>query len=145
MTTPARLSFALALLSLAACKSAPDPLAAEKAQCQALAQQKELKSGLTVAECAKRLKEASDANDPALRANELLDRVQGLVAAGKAGPQSASQRQELTDALSSLQELGRPAVPPLLKKLSSAQDPDLRIAVARVLVTLCSEDCDAQK
>jgi hypothetical protein len=44
------------LLASVACKNTPDPLAAERATCAQLAERKQLKSGLSIDDCALQLK-----------------------------------------------------------------------------------------
>jgi hypothetical protein len=51
----------LFLLLAIACKKTPDPLADQRKTCQDLSDQKALKAGLSVDDCAKQLKSASDA------------------------------------------------------------------------------------
>ena len=142
MTGPARAILLATLSAALGCKHPPDPLEAPRAQCQKLADAKELKSGMTVEACAKELRAA----DPAVRAQALLEQIQALVTAGK-GPtqQTAPQHQALADALQGLASLGKPAVPPAQKLMTESKDPDLRIALARVLVALCIDDCAGQK
>lgn len=148
--TPRPLSFALlcGLLSAgllqASCKPGPpDPLDEHRKACRDLEAAKQLRAGLTVEECAKDLKSAADARDPARRAEELTQRLAALVLAGK-GSSDPSQRQELRDTLIAVQGLGKPAVPALQARMNGSQDPDLRIAVARALVHICGADCNTQ-
>jgi hypothetical protein len=126
---PLRFVFLAGLL--VACR--PDPLADFRNTCRGLEEQKLLRAGLSVDRCAQQLKERADLDDPALKAEELVGRVTRLVGRGGA--------QELRDTLSQLQGLGRPAVAPALATLKSARDPGLRLALARVLINLCAEDC----
>ena len=132
-------------LSIAACKSGPpDPLDEHRKACKDLESAKQLRAGLTVEECAKELKAAADARDPARRAEELTQRLAALVLAGK-GSSDPSQRQELRDTMIAVQGLGKPAVPALQARMSGSQDPELRIAVAKALVHICGGDCNAQE
>jgi hypothetical protein len=125
------------LLLLLACNRAPDPLAEHRKTCEQLLEQKALKPGLSVENCAKELKTRADLTDPARRAEELVDRIAQLVTAGKGKPAPV----ELKDAQLSLQALGRPAVGPALAKMKGSGDPDVRLAIAKVLVNLCAQDC----
>ena len=129
----------LALAALA-CARAPDPLAEQRATCEQLYSQKALRAGLSVEECAKDLKARADLADPDRRASELIERVGRLIGAGKDKP-SPGQQDELRDSLLALQGLGRPAAAPTLAKMKAATDKDLRIALAKVLVNVCAEDC----
>jgi hypothetical protein len=52
------------LLASIACKNTPDPLAAERATCAQLAERKQLKSGLSVDDCALQLKAAAPVPAP---------------------------------------------------------------------------------
>jgi hypothetical protein len=133
-----------ATLALCGCKRTPDRLDAERAQCRALAGEKQLRAGLGIEECAAQLKAIADAADPAVRADELMDRAQALVSASR-GTGAFLQHREVSKILSDLQELGRPAVPAMLRRLSASRDPDLKIGIARVLVVLCSEDCGQRR
>jgi hypothetical protein len=142
LRTPVAL-LAFALAALPACKQAPDPLDEHRKACKELDAAKSLRAGLTVEECAKELKAAAEARDPARRAEELAQRLAALVIAGKSNS-DATQRQELRDTLIALQGLGKPAVAPLQQRMTGSQDPDLRIAVAKVLVNICGEDCALQ-
>ena len=147
MPSPSALWTVLALcgcLALAACKGAPDPLDEHRAACRELEAKKLLRAGLAIDECAKELKAAADARDPARRAEELTQRLAALVLAGK-GAGDPTQRQELRDTLIAVQSLGKPAVPALQARLTGSQDPDLRIAVARALVHICGADCTTQQ
>jgi len=132
---------ALLLLLAFGCNRTPDPLAEQRRTCARLAEQKSLRAGLSVDDCAKELKERADLADPGRRAEELVDRIARLVTAGKVKPAPA----ELKDAQLSLQALGRPAVAPTLAKMRSSSDADVRLAVAKVLVNLCASDCAAAK
>ena len=144
MHLPSRLAvLAAALCASSACTQAPDPLEEHRKACRELDASKSLRAGLTVDECAKELKAAAEARDPARRAEELTQRLAALVIAGKSGT-DATQRQELRDTLAAVQGLGKPAVPALQQRLTGSQDPDLRIAVAKALVNICGEDCAAQ-
>jgi hypothetical protein len=132
---------AAALCALPACKLPSDgPVDEHRKACLELEASKSLRAGLTVEECAKELKAAAEARDPARRAEELAQRLAALVIAGKSGS-DAVQRQELRDTLIALQGLGKPAVPALQQRMNGSQDPDLRIAVAKALVNICGEDC----
>lgn len=139
-----RASILACVLVLAACARPPDPLELFRATCRGLQEKKELKEGLSIEQCAKDLKAASDADDPVRRAEELLTRLEALVQKGKAG-QSTTHQQELRDAVLSLQLLGRFAVPQLKAKLEASPDADLRIAVARALVGICSTECAQER
>ena len=141
MRPPSLALLVAALCAAAACKQAPDPLQEQRKACRELDASKSLRAGLTVEECAKELKAAADARDPARRAEELTQRLAALVIAGKSGT-DATQRQELRDTLAAVQGLGKPAVPALQQRMTGSQDPDLRIAVAKALVNICGEDCE---
>ena len=142
MNGPVRAILLATLLAALGCKRAPDPLAGPRAQCASLAAAKELKTGITIEDCAKELHAA----DPAVRVLALLDQTQALVAAGKGkAPQTGAQRQALAEALQGIANLGRPAVAPALARMTASKDSDLRIALARVLVALCIDDCAQQK
>jgi len=52
-----RIACLLALLALA-CTKTPDPLAEQRAQCRALEEKHELRPGLAVDDCARKLTEA---------------------------------------------------------------------------------------
>jgi hypothetical protein len=143
MRLPSLALLAAALCAVSACKQAPDPLDEHRKACRELDASKSLRAGLTVEECAKELKAAADARDPARRAEELTQRLAALVIAGKSGS-DATQRQELRDTLIAVQGLGKPAVPALQQRMTGSQDPDLRIAVAKALVNICGEDCAVQ-
>jgi hypothetical protein len=132
---------AFLLLLAFGCNRAPDPLAEHRHACAQLAEQKALRAGLSIDDCAKELKARADLADPVRQAEELVDRIARLVAAGKSKPAPA----ELKDAQLSLQALGRPAVAPTLARLKGSGDADLRLAVAKVLVNLCASDCAAAK
>ena len=56
------------LFAVVACNRAPDPLAEQRKTCQQLADQKALKAGLTVDDCAKQLKARDDAAAPKVEA-----------------------------------------------------------------------------
>jgi hypothetical protein len=58
----------LLLLAAIACNRGPDPLAAQRKTCQDLADQKALKAGLTVDDCAKQLKARDEAAAPKVEA-----------------------------------------------------------------------------
>ena len=132
------------LLGSLACNRAPDPLDEHRKACKELEASKSLRAGLSIEECARDLKAAADARDPARRAEELSQRLAALVIAGKSNA-DATQRQELRDTLIALQGLGKPAVPALQQRLTGSQDGDLRIAVAKALVNICGEDCSKQQ
>ena len=74
------------LLVALACNRAPDPLAEHRKTCEQLLEQKALKAGLSVENCAKELKSRADLNDPARRAEDVVDRIAQLVTAGKGKP-----------------------------------------------------------
>jgi len=135
-TLCALVPFALPL----SCKKPHDPLAEQRAVCLALQENHQLRAGLAVEECARRLKESADLNDPARKAVDLVDRVGQLAAAGR-----PTDRTELRDALDSLQQIGRPAVAPALSRLQGSPDSNVRLALARVLVGICGEDCADRK
>jgi hypothetical protein len=144
LRSPIRAASLLAVsLALCACTKAPDPLEEHRKACRDLQASKSLREGLSIEECAKELKAASDARDPARRAEELTQRIAALVIAGKSGA-DASQKQELKDAIAAVELLGRPAVPALQERLGGSQDADVRIAVAKALVHICASDCQAQ-
>ncbi len=129
------------LLFALACNRAPDPLAEHRKTCEQLLEQKALKAGLSVEDCAKELKARAELADPARRAEDLASRIAQLVAAGKGKPAPA----ELKDAQLSLQALGRPAVEPALAKMKGSGDAEVRLAIAKVLVNLCAADCAGSK
>jgi hypothetical protein len=133
-----------ATLALGGCKRTRDRLDAERAQCRALAEAKQLRAGLGIEDCAAQLKAIADASDPAVRAGDLMDQAQALVSKSR-GTGAFLQHREVSRILSELQQLGRPAVPAMLRRLSTSRDLDLRIALARVLVVLCSEDCGQRR
>ena len=138
-----RIAWTLAPVSLAfslACTKPPDPLAEQRALCRALEQSHQLRSGLSVDECARKLKETADLNDPARKAADLVDRIVQLAIQGR-----GSERAEMHDAQESLQRIGRPAVTPALSRLQASPDSNARIALARVLVGICGEDCAERK
>jgi hypothetical protein len=134
-----RIAPLLALL-LIACNKAPDPLAEQRALCRTLEAKHELRSGLGVDECARKLKEAADLNDPAHKASDLVDRIVALAIQGGPG-----DRAELRDAQDSLERIGRPAVAPTLSRMQASPDGDARLALARVLVGICGGDCADRK
>jgi hypothetical protein len=136
--------YLVAILALTGCKRTPDRLDAERAQCRALAEAKQLRAGLGIEECAVQLKAVADAADPAVRAGELMDRAQAIISESR-GTGAFLQHREVSRILANLEEMGRPAVPAMLRRLSASRDPDLRIGIARVLVVLCSEDCGQRK
>jgi hypothetical protein len=136
----ARLCCVLTILSLAGCKRAPDPLAESRATCERLQKEGKLKKGLAIEECAKQVKEAADAHDPKLRAEELLTRLAALTAKGR-GTTTESNQVAVRDAVQALQELNKPAVPAALARMKDSPDPDFRIAVAKALVAICANDC----
>ena len=129
----------LLALSLS-CQKPPDPLAEQRALCRALEQYHQLRPGLGVDECARKLKETADLNDPARKASDLVDRIVQLAIQG-----TASERTELRDAQDSLQRIGRPAVTPALSRLQASPDSNARLALARVLVGICGDDCADRK
>jgi len=131
-----RTLLALVIL-LVACK--PDPLAEQRALCKELRSRSELRKGLSIDECAKELKDRAELDDPARKAQELVDRVVRLVQQGHGKPAAA----ELRDAIGELKTAGRPAVAPALSEMQSSIDPELRLALARVLVSTCAEDCSS--
>lgn len=133
-----------AQLVLSACQQKADPLSEQRAACQALADRKELKSGLTVEECAQKLKAAAEANDPARKAEERVQRLAALVLAAK-GSEEPARLQEIRDARLDIEALGRPAVPSLQARLKGSQEPAVRAEVARVLVRLCADECKQEK
>jgi hypothetical protein len=129
------------LLSLSsACARPPDPLAEQRVVCSALEQNHQLRAGLGVDECARKLKETADLNDPVRKAADLVDRVVQLAVQGQ-----QSGRTELRDAQESLQRIGRPAVVPALSRLQASPDSNARLALARVLVGICGADCVDRK
>jgi hypothetical protein len=133
----------LAPVSLAlsfACSRTPDPLAEQRAVCSGLEQNHQLRPGLGVDECARKLKETADLNDPARKAADLVDRVVQLAVQGQLGG-----RTELRDAQESLQRIGRPAVASALSRLQASPDSNARLALARVLVGICGADCVDRK
>lgn len=134
----------LVALSFSACNRPKDSLEPFRETCRGLLAKQELKPGLTLELCAKSLFVAAEAADPARRAEELTERIEGLVKQGKSGAQPA-QRLELRDAVSAVQGLGKPAVGALMKRLTTSQDSDVRMAVAKALVGICSEDCAQEK
>ena len=134
---------ALAPVALAGCKTAADPLAPFRKQCQDLQAKGELKAGLALEDCAKSLKTASDENDPARRADALAARLQPLAQQAAGKPLEAQD--ELRLAVGEVQALGKPAVAPLQARFEASRDPEVRIALAKALVSLCFDDCAAQK
>jgi hypothetical protein len=114
-----------------------DPLGEYRATCSKLRDEDALRPGLSLDDCAGELKSRADLADPARRAEELVDRIARLVVEGSGKP----TRLELRDALADLKELGRPAEAPALLRLRSSTDAELRIALARVLVGICADDC----
>jgi hypothetical protein len=133
----------LAPVSLAfsfSCAKPPDPLAEQRALCRALEQNHQLRPGLGIDECARKLKETADLNDPVRKAAELVDRVVQLAMEGR-----LSERTELRDAQDLLQRIGRPAVAPALSRLQASPDSNARLALARVLVGICGQDCAERK
>jgi hypothetical protein len=131
------LALALSLCCVAGCRR--DPLAEHRVVCKKLQEEKALRTGLTVDECTQELKARADLADPARRADELIQRIARLIVEGRGKP----TRGELRDALSDLKDLGRPAEGPALARLGASDDPELRIALARVLVGICAADCPA--
>jgi hypothetical protein len=129
----------LLALSLS-CQKPPDPLAEQRVLCRSLEQGHQLRPGLSVDECARKLKEAADRDDPARKASDLVDRIVQLAIQGK-----ESDRTELRDAQGSLQRIGRPAVAPALSRLLASPDSNARLALARVLVGICGDDCADRK
>jgi hypothetical protein len=134
-----RIASLLALLALA-CTKTPDPLAEQRAQCRALEEKHELRPGLAVEECARKLKEAADLTDPSRMAAELVDRIVHLATHG-----GVSDKAELRDAQDSLERIGRPAVAPTLLRLRANATGEARLALARVLVGVCGADCADRK
>src|SRR3954468_14829860 len=135
-TLPAALLLAFSL----SCQKPPDPLAEQRALCRALEEHHQLRAGLSVDECARKLKETADLNDPARKAAELADRIVQLATHGR-----ATEKVEMRDAQDSLQRLGRPAVAPAMSRLQGTPDAVARIALARVLVGICGSDCADRK
>jgi len=134
LSAPVLLAFSLS------CQKPPDPLAEQRALCRALEHNHQLMPGLGVDECARKLKETADLDDPARKASDLVDRIVQLAIQGK-----ASERTELRDAQDSLQRIGRPAVAPALSRLQASPDSNARLALARVLVGICGDDCADRK
>jgi hypothetical protein len=134
-----RIACLLALLAIC-CTKTPDPLAEQRAQCRALEEKHELRPGLAVDECARKLKETADLNDPSRKAAELVDRIVQLATHG-----GASDKVELRDAQASLERIGRPAVEPTLSRLKANATSEARLALARVLVGVCGTDCADRK
>jgi hypothetical protein len=134
-----RIACLLALLALA-CTKTPDPLAEQRAQCRALEEKHELRPGLAVDDCARKLKEAADLSDPSRIAAELVDRIVHLATHG-----GATDKAELRDAQDSLERIGRPAVAPTLLRLKANATGEARLALARVLVGVCGADCADRK
>jgi hypothetical protein len=134
----------LAGCTLAACQKGVDPLDEHRAACRELESKKQLRAGLTIDECAKELKAAAEARDPARLAEEGVQRIAALVLAGK-GSLDPGKKQELADAIVSVERLGKPAVPALNARLNGSQDLELRDAVAKALVTICALDCLKQE
>jgi hypothetical protein len=134
-----RIACLLALLTTA-CTKTPDPLADQRAQCRALEDKHELRPGIGVDECARKLKEAADLTDPSRKAAELVDRIVHLATHG-----GASDKGELRDAQDSLERIGRPAVEPALSRLKANATAEARLALARVLVGVCGADCADRK
>jgi len=136
-----RIAAVAASFVLAGCNRKPDPLAEHRASCEALQKAGQLRKGLAVEACAQQLKVAADAADPQLRAREILDRLASLTAQGRGQSGDQSQISAVRDAAIGLQQLGKPVVAVSLERMAASQDPDFRIAIARALVGLCSEDC----
>ena len=136
-----RVAAVASFLVLAACNHKPDPLAQHRATCEALQKAGQLKKGLALETCAQQLRAAADAADPKVRAGEILDRLAALSAKGRGQAGEHSQIIAVRDAAFGLQQLGKPAVNVSLERMAASQDPDFRIAVAKALVGLCSEDC----
>src|SRR5438128_461160 len=132
--------FALSFFAFAACGQKSDPLAEHRATCEKLQKAGQLKKGLAIEECAKQIKAAADASDPKLRAAEILDRLAALTAKGRAAKDEANTA-AIRDLVQALQRLGKPAAQPALARLEASPDPDFRIAVAKALVAVCSDDC----
>ena len=138
---PARIAAALSLAALVACSKKPDPLAEHRAACQSLEKAGQLRKGLAVEACAEQLKRAADAQDPRVRAAEILDRLAALTAKGRGKENDASQLIAVRDLIDNLQRLGKPSASTALQRLEASADPDFRIAVAKALVGACAEDC----
>jgi hypothetical protein len=134
------------LVLASACKNAgaADPLAEQRKTCQQLANDKQLRAGVSVDDCARQLQQAESRVEPGRQAEELADRLQQLVAASHQRP-DPSQEEQLNLVVSKLQGLGRAAVPPALSMMTTSIDPDLRAPLARVLTTVCAADCAAHK
>ena len=129
------------LLALAvACNKPPDPLASYRASCEGLQRAGQLRKGLTVDQCAERLKQSAAANDPAPQVDEILSRLSSL-SAQAARTNDPAQNAAVTVEVDSLARLGKAAVKPALAKLQSSIDPDFRVAVARALSSACASDC----
>src|SRR5438477_1879965 len=128
-----------AILLILACNRAPDPLAEHRKTCEQLLEQKALKAGLPVEDCARELKASAELTDPARRAEDMVDHLSRLFIEAKGQP----ARADVKGAQLSLQALGRPAVAPVLAKMKTSGDADVRLALARVLINLCSSDCAA--
>lgn len=145
MNRPA-LVVVLALSFLAACKNAgaADPLAEARKTCQQLSADKQLRSGVSIDDCARQLQSTAQKPDVSREADELTDRLQQLVAASHERRDPA-QEQQLNTVVSRLQGLGRAAVPASLAMMTSSIDPDLRAPLARVLASACAADCHARK
>jgi hypothetical protein len=138
---PARfVAAAVSLLTALACTGKQDPLAEHRATCEKLQKAGQLKKGLAVDVCAQQLKAAADANDPTLRAGEILDRLASLTSKGR-GKKDESQMVAVRDAVGALTRLGKPAAATALQRMEASSDPDFRIAVAKSLVSTCVEDC----
>jgi hypothetical protein len=137
-------SLALAAGTLAACPRQPDGLDEQRAACRDLIERKQVKDGLGLEQCAQQLHAAAVAQDPARKAEEVVQRfaAQALASQGSSDP---GQRQDLGDAAFAVERLGRPAVAPLRARLSGSGDPAVRREVARLLVRICWNDCREQK
>src|SRR5438105_2283173 len=135
----ARIAAATALICLASCKRAPDPLAEHRAACEKLQKAGELKKGLSIEQCASKLASAAVAVDPAKRADELLERLAALTAKGR-GSSDQSHIVAVRDVVDAIARLGQAAAPAALAEMDAAGDSEFRIAVARALVDVCSDD-----
>ena len=148
MTTRIVAALTLVLAAACACRAAPDPLAEHRATCEKLQKAGQLKKGLALEDCAKRLKAVADAQKPPreqildslghAQAEDLLENLAKAVSAARA---DLTKRPAVRDAVSALRQLGRPAIEPALAQMQSSIDGDFRAAIAEALSKTCAADC----